>query len=74
MLHLVKAGEGRTEHGKGGDNCFRCMGASLTTCPLFDWTMKELAALVAALSFLMIFMQTILLVSKSKHCTSEESQ
>ena len=35
--------------------------------------MKELTALVAALSFLMIFMQTILLVSKSKHCTSEDS-
>ena len=25
MLRLAKAGEGRTEHGKGDDKCFRCM-------------------------------------------------
>ena len=48
-------------------------GSKFDNLAIVDWTMKELAALVAALSFLMIFMQTILLVSKSKHCTSEDS-
>ena len=65
----------------GGESCkmwIQCSTIASVVCTVegskFDnlaivWTMKELATLVAALSFLMIFMQTILFVSKSKHCT-----